>query len=801
MSDKLGKMVNRDSKIVSQRGLSYLLSSRRDPDDWGTLHLVQAHPAHRLLQHYKKHGVPVTLADKPWSRQEIDSSIARGPHKSAYEYMEFLRDDMADMVEKQFWIVLPYDQVCTLPGLRISPIGVVPQNNRRPRPIVDYTFYGLNDATQPNAPMESMQFGRALERLLRKILLADPNKGKVYLCKIDLADGFYRIRIGDDFVAKLGVAFPHLPGEPSLVALPLRLPMGWTASPPLFSSATETIADTANLFLLQNRRLPASHRLDEIANSRPPVRTPPPTIATSAVPVPSTTDPHLNHARRRRLQYIDVYMDDFLGAVQGSYEARQGVRRVLMHVIDDVFRPLHPGDIDARKEPISVKKLRQGDAAWSTQKEILGWLIDTESMTLRLTKRRHTRLHNILSQDVPRTRKRLPVAEFHRVLGELRSMALAIPGARGLFSVLQDALRHSTPDSRVKLTDRVHNVLDTFRSLYKDLDSRPTRIQELVPLLPTVDGFHDAAGHGAGGILLPTDTAVPRATRLRFSPNNRRRIQRDSGPIVWRMRFPRDITDRLCTWENPNGDLTNTDLELVGSILQTEAAVQCFDLRERTHLQRTDNLGTMYWRRKGSTTSTKPVAALLGFQALHQRFHRDISLHDYVPGHLNLAADDASRLQSLSNRELLHYFNTRYPQKHSWRIWTPPRAMRSWLISVLRTTQSASELPLRAPPPPIPTGPSGPTSAPNWPSTHFFKTSKTQWSSSKSTSIDTVPASLPHAVDPSVHAPLKMPYVRLAKRSLQWGPKTPDKRPKGTWISVLPDKSRITRNRIHRQTE
>jgi hypothetical protein len=36
------------------------------------------------------------------------------------------------LVSKGFWIVLPYAQVRSLPGLRISPMAVVPQRDRRP---------------------------------------------------------------------------------------------------------------------------------------------------------------------------------------------------------------------------------------------------------------------------------------------------------------------------------------------------------------------------------------------------------------------------------------------------------------------------------------------------------------------------------------------------------------------------------------------------------------------------------------------------------------------------------------------
>ena len=50
--------------------------------------------------------------------------------------------------------------------------------------------------------------------------------------------------------------------------------------------------------------------------------------------------------------------------------------RYLFRAIGKIFRPNNKDDI-AREEPISLKKLHKGDAAWSTQKVVLGWAIDT----------------------------------------------------------------------------------------------------------------------------------------------------------------------------------------------------------------------------------------------------------------------------------------------------------------------------------------------------------------------------------------------------------------------------------------
>jgi hypothetical protein len=69
--------------------------------------------------------------------------------------------------------------------------------------IVDFSFY--NEDTAPIAPNQSVQFGRPLHRILRVILEANPRFGSVYMCKIDIADGFYRVWLLPADIPKLGV--------------------------------------------------------------------------------------------------------------------------------------------------------------------------------------------------------------------------------------------------------------------------------------------------------------------------------------------------------------------------------------------------------------------------------------------------------------------------------------------------------------------------------------------------------------------------------------------------------------------
>jgi hypothetical protein len=243
--DRLGKLVIRDDMLLSRNTLHRLLRKRRAEGNITNLSRIQR-PAKHLVQQLSKTGAPVVLSSKPWTTSQKDEAVARGPHQSSNEYVDFLRDELADMVERATWMVLPYSHLRQLRDLRISPMGVVPQHERRPRPIVDYMYSGVNDDTVSSLPHEAMQFGRALERIIAHVVHSDPRFGPVHFMKIDIADGFYRVWVRLEKVVKLGVIVPSLPQEEKLIALPLALPMGWSQSLPVFCAVTETITDVAN---------------------------------------------------------------------------------------------------------------------------------------------------------------------------------------------------------------------------------------------------------------------------------------------------------------------------------------------------------------------------------------------------------------------------------------------------------------------------------------------------------------------------------------------------------------------------
>lgn len=199
--------------------------------------------------------------------------------------------------------------------------------------------------------------------------------------------------------------------------------MGWVASPNYLCAVTETIADLTLTRFLSQDFTTTPHHLDSIADTLPthtPPAPPPPATPLPQTVLPPSVPPLPIRSRgplQRPLTTVDVFMDDFILATQLPRTHRSAVRRTLFSSIDRVLRPLSPSDNPARKEPNSTKKLLQGDASWSTQKLILGWLIDTVARTVALPPHRVDRLH-LLLQSFPCHQRRTSRRKWQCLIGE-----------------------------------------------------------------------------------------------------------------------------------------------------------------------------------------------------------------------------------------------------------------------------------------------------------------------------------------------------------------------------------------------
>ena len=153
-------------------------------------------------------------------------------------------------------------------------------------------------------------------------------------------------------------------------------------------------------------------------------------------------------------------------------------------------------------------------------------------------------------------------------------MSPALPGSRGMFSHLQDALR--PPGHRIRLNRHVHNSLADFRALADHLAARPTRFRELIPDTAFAIGACDACQWGMGGVWFANDSA-----------------------FVWRAEFPSAIQRDMVTSNNRHGSISISDLELAGTIAHKKAVLanRC-TLAERTIWLAGDNQASLSWHQR-----------------------------------------------------------------------------------------------------------------------------------------------------------------------------------------------------------
>jgi hypothetical protein len=113
-----------------------------------------------------------------------------------------------------------------------------------------------------------------------------------------------------------------------------------------------------------------------------------------------------------------------------------------------------------RQEPDSTRKMAKTESVWDTVKVIPRWIINTLDNTFSLPVRCLARIREILAS-ISATQRRVSLKKWQQVLGELRSMTLAIPADIGLFYVLQDALKTSY-GNRFCLASHTHAFLQDF---------------------------------------------------------------------------------------------------------------------------------------------------------------------------------------------------------------------------------------------------------------------------------------------------------------------------------------------------
>ena len=650
--------------------------------------LAGVHPFAPTLREWA-HGIPVDCGPD-WDWPIIEAAVERGPHPTARTpaSIQLFKEDIAYQIKAGFCRVFLWDDIVRMrpKNLKISPVAVVPQVNRRGRIILDLSFpvyqdidgvmtvtqKSVNDSTVLQAPSQSVkEIGKVLPRLLQFMHDTDPGL-HILFSKLDISDGFWRliVRLADSF--NFAYVLPQHAGEPTRIVVPSAVQMGWVESPTLFCTVTESARDVTQLLVDNQTPLPHHALEDKIK-----IQAVPPRARTGT---PTTL--------------LQVYVDDFCHATTESKDGTHvpRVRRAAIHAIHSVFpEPAVTGHTDG-KEPISDRKIEKGDGDFVTTKEMIGFLFDGIKRTVRLPPEKATKyvreIHRVLR------RKSVPIKTLQTLVGQLRHASIISPAARGFFTPINTAMKGDPKVIGLGKASEVRAALLDLGSLLKILSTRPTHVRELVIRMPHYVGYHDAAAEGAGGVW--------------FS------LVHDMPPFVWRLPFPSDIATDVVSIERPHGKVTNSDLELAAEVLAigTLLAKAPFTKWEPIGTL-CDNTPTVSWIEKMASKSLSPTAGRLlrGLAFMLHHYHAGRVTTVHVPGQDNTMADIASRpskahalfrceTPTLSDHDFLSAFDRMFPlpQQALWSFAMVP----IWLKSNVFETLRGRRLDLR-----LWTGPSG----------------------------------------------------------------------------------------------
>ena len=208
-------------------------------------------------------------------------------------------------------------------------------------------------------------------------------------------------------------------------------------------------------------------------------------------------------------------------------------------------------------------------------------------------------------------------------------------------------------------------------------------------------------------------------------------------PYVWRAPFPSSVQQALVSTDNPSGSITNSDLELAGTIVHEATLAAVHDLHHCTIATFSDNTPAVAWGNKASTTTAGPASYLLCSSSLLQCQHRYLSQRFYIPGPANHLADVAAWSFDLSNNALLAFLNSVAPHTQPWQMLHLLPIWLSRLTTDLQRRWHVWPSVTSVPPPKIvsrpTTGPLSPTSS-AW--TPFLRPWKTRYPSSASWRIE-----------------------------------------------------------------
>ncbi len=211
---------------------------------------------------------------------------------------------------------------------------------------------------------------------------------------------------------------------------------------------------------------------------------------------------------------------------------------------------MFPPNVDNSCNPISEKKLTQGERQYSMQKTLLGFDFDGTNKTMWLEAAKQEKLLTLLKgwvQAGTRGTIGIPFKEFESMVAKIRHAFTCIPAGVGLLSLCNRVLRACPAYDFLNHNQRLLTPVEGCHTLLRKLTWEPTKCRELTCGWPDFVGIIDASGQGVGGVIIGE-------------------LMLCSSTVFW-WQWPADVTANIKTFCNPGGKTSNSDLEMAGHLL------------------------------------------------------------------------------------------------------------------------------------------------------------------------------------------------------------------------------------------
>ena len=465
-------------------------------------HLQRVFQHHPLWPQFKSiltFGMIFPLEENPLSSRvsDLESALSFGNHKGVSQNPEVFRKLVYEDVHHGYSIIIPLHKIKEIPGALLCPMNVIAQHTisehgeiidkRRACHDLSFRFQPSNSSVNSRVKTDQLPsclFGHCLMRLINYIVtlrLHFPDR-PIVLQKTDWKSAYRRAHLHWSIALQCCSRFDDF------AFIPLRAIFGGSPCPSMWSIISESTADLAH-FLLNSKDWNPDH-----LHSPHQHKVPPPKLISKRTPLATAYQLIVDIPLAPR-GCVDVYIDDIIAVSLYDKQEYRAIASAVPLAIHTVGRPASQHESIPRHPLVCIRKL-VAEGRLEEVKTILGWVINTRSMTIHLPSHKYIAWSKSI-KDILRAGK-TNHASLDTLIGRLNHLCVILPHTLHFLSRIRKLCLQSTRRRFVTLK-HVHIAdMNLFLQFLKKANSG-VNLNLVAFRQPTHVFYSDACPRGLGG--------------------------------------------------------------------------------------------------------------------------------------------------------------------------------------------------------------------------------------------------------------------------------------------------------------